>query len=43
VIAQNETPRVIPQTASNMPLLALAGFGLIGLALGIGAFARRMN
>jgi hypothetical protein len=43
VVAENNTPRTIPQTASNMPLLALCGFGLIGVALGVGAFVRRYN
>lgn len=45
--AQPETPapapQVLPQTASNMPLLALFGFGCIGLALGVGVVARRLN
>ena len=35
-------PAVIPQTASNVPLLALIGFSSIVLALGIGVFAKRM-
>jgi hypothetical protein len=43
VIAENTTPQVIPQTASSMPLLALTGFGLIGLAIGAGTLAKRMN
>lgn len=35
-------PAVLPQTAGNIPLLGLFGFGSIALALGIGAFAKRM-
>lgn len=40
---ETPTPQVIPQTASNLPLLALFGFGCIGLALGIGVLARRLG
>jgi len=36
-------PATLPQTASNFPLLALFGFGSIGLAIGVGAFAKRMG
>lgn len=36
-------PQVLPQTASNMPLLALAGFGCIGLGLGIGALRKVLS
>jgi outer membrane biosynthesis protein TonB len=36
-------PQVIPQTATTMPLLALLGFGCLGLAAGIGVFARRLS
>lgn len=35
-------PPVLPQTAGNIPLLGLFGFGSIALALGIGVFAKRM-
>lgn len=35
-------PAVLPQTASNVPLLALFGLGSIGLAIGVGVFAKRM-
>jgi len=42
-VAENPVPRTIPQTAGNIPLLALFGFGSLGLALGVGAFAKRMS
>ena len=42
-VAENPTPRTIPQTSSNIPLLALFGFSSIGLAIGVGAFAKRMG
>lgn len=35
--------KTIPQTASNIPLLALMGFGSIGLSLGVGALAKRRS
>ncbi|HTA45104.1 MAG TPA: hypothetical protein VK789_21805 [Bryobacteraceae bacterium] len=35
--------KTIPQTASNMPLLALMGFGSIGLAFGVGKLAKRLS
>jgi outer membrane biosynthesis protein TonB len=35
--------QTIPQTASNMPLLALMGFGSIGMALGVGVLAKRVS
>jgi len=40
---ETPTPQVIPQTASNLPLLAMFGFGCIGLALGVGVLARRLT
>jgi hypothetical protein len=47
-IALNEPPvipgtPVMPQTATNFPLLALSGLILIGGALSLGAFARRLG
>ncbi len=36
-------PQTIPQTAGNLPLLALFGFGCIGLALGVKVLARQLN
>jgi len=42
-VAENPTPRTIPQTASNIPLLGLFGFGSIALALGVGVLAKRMG
>jgi len=41
VVAENITPQTLPQTASNVPLLALFGLFSIGAALGVGVFARR--
>lgn len=35
-------PATLPQTAGNIPLLALFGFGSIGLAIGLGLFVKRM-
>jgi len=43
LVAENNTPNVIPQTASNVPLLALLGFGSLGLAVGVKAFASRLS
>jgi hypothetical protein len=42
-VAENPAPQLIPQTAGYIPLLGLLGFGSIGLALGVGAFAKRMG
>jgi hypothetical protein len=47
-VAVNESPvmpgtPVMPETATNFPLLALAGLILIGGALSLGAFAKRMG
>jgi hypothetical protein len=36
-------PATLPQTASYVPLLAMFGFGSIGLAIGVGVFAKRMG
>ncbi len=36
-------PAQIPQTASDLPLFALFGFGFLGLAAGVRAFAKRMS
>jgi len=43
VIAQNTTPTALPQTASNMPLLALLGFLSVGFALVLSAFTKRIG
>jgi len=43
VVAENTTPATIPQTASDLPLLALLGFMSLGAALGLGAFAKRIG
>jgi hypothetical protein len=42
-VAQNNTPNELPQTASNLPLLALIGFACVGLSLMIGGFVTKMN
>jgi LPXTG-motif cell wall-anchored protein len=43
VVAENTTPAVLPQTASNLPLLALLGFLSVGSALLLTAFTKRIN
>lgn len=51
VVAANEPPPspmpstapVMPQTGSNVPLLALLGFLTVGAALTLGAFSKRMG
>ena len=42
-VAENTTPAELPQTASNLPLLALLGFLLVGFALLLTAFTKRIN
>jgi hypothetical protein len=45
-VAENAPPPApaeIPHTASDVPLFALFGFGLIALAAGVRVFSRRMN
>jgi len=42
VVAENTTPAVLPQTASNIPLLALIGFLSIGLGFVLSAFTKRI-
>lgn len=42
VVAENTTPAVLPQTASNIPLLALIGFLSVGLAFALSAFTKRI-
>jgi hypothetical protein len=42
-VAQNETPRTLPQTASNLPLLALSGFLAIGVAIGLSSLVKRVG
>jgi len=42
-VAENPAPTTIPQTAGNIPLLMLLGFGSITLAAGMGALAKRMG
>jgi hypothetical protein len=39
-VAENIVPKTIPQTAGNLPLLALLGFGSLTLAAAISAFAK---
>ena len=39
-VAENIVPKTIPQTAGNLPLLALLGFGSLALAAGISALAK---
>jgi LPXTG-motif cell wall-anchored protein len=43
VIAENTTPATLPQTASNLPLLALLGFLSLGLAFVLSAFTKRIG
>jgi LPXTG-motif cell wall-anchored protein len=43
VIAQDTTPTELPQTSSNMPLLALLGFALVGFASILGLFVKRLS
>jgi LPXTG-motif cell wall-anchored protein len=43
VVAQNTTPTELPQTSSNMPLLALLGFALVGFASVLGLFVKRLS
>jgi hypothetical protein len=43
VIAQNNTPTELPQTASSYPTLALIGFLSLGFALMIGALVRKLD
>jgi LPXTG-motif cell wall-anchored protein len=43
VVAQNNTPRELPQTASNYPTLALIGFASLGFALMLGVLVRKLS
>jgi len=43
VIAQNNTPNELPQTASNVPLLALLGFASVAFSLVLGSLVKRLN
>ena len=43
VVAENNPPAVIPQTSSNLPLIALFGFGSIALALSLSVLAKRIG
>jgi hypothetical protein len=43
LIAQNTTPNELPQTAGNIPLLALFGFSALALAAVLGSFVRRLS
>jgi len=43
VIAQDTTPTELPQTSSNMPLLALLGFALVGFASVLSLFVKRLS
>lgn len=42
-VARNEAPRELPQTSSNLPLLALGGGLALGLALVIGSLTKRVG
>jgi len=42
-VAQNEAPRTLPQTSSNLPLLAMSGFLAIGIAAGLGSLVKRVG
>jgi LPXTG-motif cell wall-anchored protein len=42
-VAENTTPAALPQTASNLPLLALLGFLSLGFAFVLSAFTRRIG
>jgi len=42
-VAQNTTPNELPQTGSNMPLLALFGFSSVGLSLLVGRLVKNEN
>jgi hypothetical protein len=43
LVAENNTPATLPQTASNLPLLALLGFLSIGVAFALSAFVKQMR
>jgi LPXTG-motif cell wall-anchored protein len=43
VVAENNTPRELPQTGSNIPLLAMLGAFSVGIAFVLGAFAKRLG
>jgi LPXTG-motif cell wall-anchored protein len=43
VVAENTAPAELPQTASNLPLLALLGFLSVGFALLLNALTKRIN
>ncbi|HEX4136742.1 MAG TPA: LPXTG cell wall anchor domain-containing protein [Bryobacteraceae bacterium] len=44
LVAQNTPPpTTLPQTASNMPLLALLGFLSVGISFVLGAFVKRVS
>jgi len=42
-VAKNEPPLVLPQTSSNLPLMALSGFLAIGIAIGLGSLVKRVG
>ncbi|MDP9054810.1 MAG: LPXTG cell wall anchor domain-containing protein [Acidobacteriota bacterium] len=42
-IAQDTTTHELPQTASNMPLIAMIGFALVGFSSILGLFAKRLS
>jgi hypothetical protein len=42
-VARNETPKVLPQTASDIPLLALFGFSAVGLAVALSSLGRKAS
>lgn len=41
--ASAPAPQALPQTASNMPLFALIGFGCMGLGLGVSVLRKALN
>jgi LPXTG-motif cell wall-anchored protein len=43
VVAQLDTPRELPQTASNMPLFAMLGLALVGFGSMLGLFVKRLS
>jgi hypothetical protein len=42
-VSENNKPRVLPETASNLPLLALTGFLSVAASLGVGVIAKRIG
>ncbi len=42
-VAENTLPKTLPQTASDLPLLSLAGLLSLGAALGLSVFAKKLG